>query len=343
MGVLAVTQGVPTSGEKSSLASGLFRLLRPRQWTKSMVCFAGAFFGGHFLEFHIASRAVLTAMSFCAASSFVYIINDILDRDRDRSHPRKKARPIASGLVSVPQALMLAAVVLVIAISLGASLGAGVLGVLGIYALLNVCYSSFLKNLSLVDATVVALGFILRIYAGTLAVAVSPSAWILLCTFFLALFLAFGKRRAEINAAGGQLTLSRPVMQKFQVNEGVVTGTRAIMQEFEGPNADINATRAVLHKYNVAMLDRFCNICATLTIATYALFTVLGHPNHSLIITTPPVVMGIFRYLLLVERYQEGEAPDAILLKDWAIQLAIVLWGVLYVAVLYFGLHIDVQ
>jgi 4-hydroxybenzoate polyprenyltransferase len=285
-------------------------LLRPKQWTKNLVCLAGAFFGGHIFESHSALRAGLAAAAFCAMSSFVYIVNDILDRDRDRVHPRKKFRPIASGQVSVAQALVFALLVLGIGVGIGSILAPGVLGILASYAVMNICYSAVLKNLSLVDATVVATGFILRIYVGTVAVGVSTSAWILLCTFFLALFLAFGKRRAEINAAAG---------------------------------GNVAATRGVLHKYNVAMLDRFCNICATLCISCYALFTVLGHSNRSLIITTPPVVMGIFRYLLLVERYHEGEAPDAILLKDWAIQLAIVLWALLYIAVLYFGLHIDVQ
>jgi len=324
--------------------TGSVKLLRPRQWTKNLVCIAGAFFGHRILDPHFAIRAVLAAAAFCAASSFIYILNDVLDRNRDRNHPRKKLRPIASGQISVPQALVLAVALLALAIGIGSLLGPVVLGILGGYAVMNLCYSAFLKNLSLVDATIVAVGFILRIYAGTAAVNVSPSAWLLLCAFFLALFLAFGKRRAEINAASGHLTSSRAVIQKYTVTEGEVTGSRTVVQEYDRPNVDINATRAVLHKYSVTMLDRFCNICATLAIATYALFTVLGHPDdRSLIITTPPVVMGIFRYLLLIERYQEGEAPDAILLKDWAIQLAIVIWLILFVAVIYLGIHIDVQ
>jgi 4-hydroxybenzoate polyprenyltransferase len=299
----------------------LFKLLRPRQWTKNLVCFAGAFFGGHIFELHWACRAILAAAAFCAASSFVYIINDILDRDRDRKHPVKKRRPIASGQVTILQALVFAALLLGVAIAIGAFLSPTVLGVLGAYALINICYSAVLKNLSLVDASVVSAGFILRVYAGTSAVHVAPSAWLLLCTLFLSLFLAFGKRRAELNAL-----------------------TRNADQDFDLPRLDITATRAVLQKYNVAMLDRFCNVCATLTIATYAIFSVLGHPgNHSFILTTPPVVMGIFRYILLVERHHEGEAPDAILFKDWAIQLAILTWGILYAAVFYFHLHIDVQ
>jgi len=323
---------------------GLIKLLRPRQWTKNLVCFAGAFFGGHIFEPHSAFRAALAAAAFCAASGFVYILNDVMDRDRDRNHPTKKLRPIASGQVTVSQAFAAAAVVLVIAIVIGSYLGPAILGILGIYAAINLSYSAVLKNLSLVDATVVAAGFILRIYAGTEAVGVAPSAWLLLCTLFLSLFLAFGKRRAELNAASGHLTSSRAVLQKYQVSAGAVTGTRSVIQEYDTPNVDITATRAVLHKYNVAMLDRFCNICATLTIATYAIFTVLGHPtNRAFIITTPPVVMGIFRYILLVERYQEGEAPDAILFKDWAIQLAILIWAILYAAVFYFHLQFDVQ
>ncbi len=304
---------------------------------------AGAFFGHRIFDPHYALRAVVATVAFCAASSCVYVLNDVLDRDRDRNHPRKKLRPIACGAVSIPQALILAAALLALAAGLGSMLGPVILGILGGYVTLNLCYSAFLKNLSLVDATVVALGFILRIYAGTSAAKVSPSAWLLLCAFFLALFLAFGKRRAEINAASGQST-QRPVISKYTVQNGEITASKTVVQEIEQPNIDIAATRAVLHKYTVTMLDRFCNICATLAIATYALFTVLGHPDdRSLIITTPPVVMGIFRYLLLIERYDEGEAPDAILLKDWAIQLAIVLWLLLFLAVIYLGIHIDVQ
>jgi len=294
---------------------GLLNLLRPRQWTKNLVCLGGVFFSGKATSVHQDKRALLAVAAFCAASGFVYIVNDVLDRERDRNHPSKKSRPIASGQVSVPAALVFAVLVLAAALALGSMLGPGVLAILGAYAAVNIAYSSGLKDLSLVDAMVVAAGFIFRIYAGTMAVAVAPSAWLLLCTLFLALFLAFGKRRAEINSASG-----------------AVAGNR------EAP-----PTRGVLHKYNVAMLDRFCNICATLSIATYAIFTVLGHTDRTLIITTPLVVMGIFRYLLLVERYQLGEAPDTILLKDWAIQLAIALWAVLYLAITYFGLHIDVQ
>jgi len=311
----------------SALLTGLFNLLRPRQWTKNLVCLGGAFFGGRMFQPHPAGRACLAVAAFCAASSFVYIINDIFDRERDRKHPRKKLRPIASGQVTVPQALGFAVLMLAIAIALGACLGSAILGILGCYAALNIAYSAGLKNLSLVDVTIVATGFILRIYAGTTAAGVIPSAWLLLCTFFLALFLAFGKRRAEINAA----------------SRSVFAGAGALLDPPDTTGVDISATRAVLQMYNVTMLDRFCNICATLAIATYALFTVLGHPDHNLIITTPPVVMGFFRYLLLVERYHEGEAPEAILARDWGMQLAILIWVILYVAVLYFGLKIDVQ
>jgi len=302
----------------TALFTGFLKLLRPRQWIKNLVCLGGAFFAGRIFDFHADARACLAAGAFCAAASFVYIINDILDRDRDRNHSRKKLRPIASGQVSVAQAIAFSLPVAAIAVGLGARLGPGVLGILAAYAVLNICYSAVLKNLSLVDATVVAAGFILRIYAGTVAVGVIPSAWLLLCTFFLSLFLAFAKRRAELNAVSGD-----PGADSLAV--------------------DVTATRAVLHKYNVTILDRFCNVCATLTIAAYAIFTILGHANRSLIITTPPVVMGVFRYLLLVERFHEGEAPETILARDWAVQLAIVIWAVLYVAVLYYGLRIDVQ
>ncbi len=298
--------------------AGIVSLLRPKQWTKNAVCLAGAFFAGRFIDSHIVLRAVIATAAFCAASSTVYIVNDIMDREQDRRHPRKRHRQIASGAVSVPQAAALALVPAGVAVALSLSVGPGLLVILCIYAALNIAYSAGLKNLSLVDTTIIASGFILRIYAGTYAARVFPSAWILLCAFFLALYLDFSKRRAQISAAT-ELGAAAP-------------DTRAV-----------HTTRTVLHKYRVPMLDRFCNICATLAIASYALFTILGHANRSFIITNPPVIMGVFRYIQLIERNREGEAPDTVLLKDWAIQLAILLWAVLYIAVLYFKLQIDVQ
>jgi 4-hydroxybenzoate polyprenyltransferase len=325
-----------------STATAFFKLLRIRQWPKNAVCLAGAFFGGRF-QGEFLARALMATACFCAASGFVYVINDILDRERDRNHPWKKFRPIASGVVTVPKALAVGILMLAAAAGIGVMLGSAILTICGFYVLLNVLYSAALKNLSLVDAMVVATGFILRVYAGTVAVHVAPSAWLLLCTLFLALFLAFAKRRAELDTATEQIISTRAVLQKCEVKGGAVSESEAVVQDPEAPKMDINATRAVLHKYTLGMLDRFCNICAALTIATYALFTVLGHADRSFIITNPPVVMGIFRYLLLVERHREGEAPEAILFKDWAIQLAILIWAILYIAVLYGGLHIDVQ
>ena len=322
---------------------GYIRLLRPKQWTKNLVCLAGAFFSGHITDAHYLYRALVAVAAFCAASGFVYIINDILDRERDRNHPKKRMRPIASGKMTVREGVIFSCVMLGVTVGLGALLGGHILALLAVYGVLNICYSAALKNLSLVDATVVAAGFILRVYVGTVAVSVPPSAWLLLCTLFLSLFLAFSKRRAELNEATGQVVESRAVIEKYAVSEGMIRASRSVVQEYDTKSVDVNATRGVLHKYSVQMLDRFCNICATLTIATYALFTVLGHADHAFIITTPPVVMGVFRYIMLIERYQEGESPDAVLLKDWAIQLAIATWAILYVAVLYGHLSIDVQ
>jgi len=290
-------------------AHGIIALLRPKQWTKNLVCLSGAFFAARMDDPRIAGRGLLAVFAFCATASFVYVLNDIADRESDRNHPRKKNRPIASGQISVRQALVLAALLLVVAAALGSLLGGTVLALLAGYVVMNIAYSFSLKHVPLLDGMVVAMGFILRIYVGTEVAGVPASAWILLCTLFLSLFLAFGKRRAELNALG----------------------------------ADAAAARSVIKQYNVVMLDRLCNVCATLVIATYALFTVLSRSDHSLILTTPPVVFGIFRYLLLVEREEVGEAPDIVLLTDRPIQLAILVWFSLYVAVLYCGLKIHVQ
>jgi 4-hydroxybenzoate polyprenyltransferase len=194
--------------------------------------------------------------------------------------------------------------------SLGLSgyLGGSVLAITGAYLLLNIAYSVALKRVVIVDVLIVAAGFILRIFAGAEAVAVPVSAWILLCTFFLALFLGFAKRRAEISTMG----------------------------------EDHGKTRDVLAHYDVGSLDTFTAMCATLAIATYALFTTSEGHERSLVITTPPVAFAIFRYLLRC-RQGAGESTDALLLRDRTIQIAIVLWIGLYAWVLYGGLRLNLQ
>jgi 4-hydroxybenzoate polyprenyltransferase len=285
-----------------------FRLVRPRQWLKNLFCLAGVIFAGRAVDPHSFGRAWLAVIAFCAVSSCVYVLNDVVDRDRDALHPKKRTRPIASGAVSIRLGAAAAVVALVVGLGMSAYLGVSVLAITLAYLLLNVAYSLILKRIVIVDVLIVAAGFILRIFAGAEAVSVPVSAWILLCTFFLALFPGFAKRRAELG----------------------------LMRQ------DPAVTRSVLVHYDEASLDTFTAICATLAIATYALFTTAEGHERSLVITCPPVAFAIFRYLLRC-RQGAGESTDAVLVHDRTIQVAIAIWIGLYVWVLYGGLRLNLQ
>lgn len=277
------------------------RLLRPHQWTKNILCLAGVFFSGKWSDTTAWHQSCIVVAAFCAASSFVYIVNDIFDREQDRLHRTKQRRPLASGELGVTQAMLLAMVCLCIVCVLSCVLRWGVIGIIFGYITLHLFYSLRLKNIALIDVMILSIGFILRLLAGTAAANVRASEWILLCTFFLALFMGFAKRRAEINNWGDQA----------------------------------ESSRLVLGDYTIQMLDRFCNITGTLTIACYALFTVLAHSGVPLVLTCPPAVFGVFRYILLVERKAQGEAPENLLLNDRPIQAALIIWFLTYAVVLY--------
>lgn len=286
----------------------LLLLLRPRQWLKNLFCLAGLVFAGKAMVPELAFRGILSVAAFCLVSSAVYVMNDVIDVERDRAHPKKKLRPIASGAVSPAVAKAVGIFCLAFGLALSEFLGFGVLAITLSYLTLNVAYCTALKRVVIVDVMVVSAGFILRIFVGAEAVSVPVSSWILLCTFFLALFLGFAKRRAEL---------------------GVMRDDHAL-------------TRDVLAHYDVGALDTFTAICATLAIATYALFTTADGHERSLVITCPPVAFAIFRYLL-VSRQGAGESTDALLVQDRAIQLAIVTWIGLYIWVLYGGLRLNLQ
>lgn len=287
----------------------VIRLLRPRQWTKNLFVLAGVVFSSRALDPHWLGQALLAFAAFCAVSSAVYVINDFFDRKCDRQHPIKRFRPLACGAVSPASGVALAVGAAAISLALGALCGRAVVLLLVCYFVTMLAYTTWLKHRVIVDVMVIAAGFILRILVGTEAVHVPASSWIVLCTFFLALFLGFGKRRAEMNTS----------------------------------NVQAANTRSVLSFYSVPMLDRFCNISGTLAIATYALFTLSPGHNPTMLLTTPFVVLGLFRYLYLVEQRGDGEAPETILLRDRGIQVAAVGWSLTCVAILYYGLRLNIQ
>ena len=276
---------------------GWVRLLRPHQWTKNLACLAGLVFGGHLLEFNSVMNAVWTVVCFSAGSSSMYIINDLIDCERDRLHPQKCLRPIPSGLVSPGVARILAVAFVLVPVLGGLLLATPAYVCVLLFLLLNMLYSAWTKHEVLLDVVSISFGFVLRLLAGVYAVAELPTTWITLCTFFLALFLAFSKRRAELS-------------------ELVING--------EQPQ------RPVLAKYTLGYLDAAVNSTATMTILTYALFTVTSGKNPSLVITVPIVAYAIMHYKLLVMIRVGAQEPDRILLKDRRIQASVLLWLGLY-------------
>ena len=268
--------------------------LRPKQWLKNSFVFAPLLFGKAFLNPPKVLAALLAFALFSAMASSVYILNDLLDAPRDRQHPTKKNRPIASGRLNARVAAIL-----------GAVLAAGALGVafwrmpdfaalLLVYALINVGYSLGLKHVVILDIFAIAVGFVLRVFGGALAIDVEPSRWLLTCTIFLSLFLAACKRRGELTLVG-----------------------------------DSAATREVLRSYSVGYVDQITNLFATGTILTYALYTLdpvtiakLG--TRDLIFTLPFVIYGVLRYMHIVQHKGQGGSPTEALLKDRTILATVV-------------------
>jgi 4-hydroxybenzoate polyprenyltransferase len=282
------------------VARALARQLRPKQWVKNLACLAGLIFSGLLFSPTAQTQAALALVAFCMASSCVYIVNDLVDRENDRHNPRTARRPLASGELPVGVAVAALALLLGASVGLSASLGTACLVVAAAYAAQGVWYSLSLKRVVIVDVMCIASGFVLRVLYGIYAVGVLPTPWVVLCMFFLALFLGFAKRQAELNAAGGS-----------------------------------HAARPVLRKYRGDYLQTLIMISATTTILAYALFTVSSHKNPTLVVTVVPVVYCVCRYLLQVMVAGRGESPDETLVRDPRMLLGIAAWVVLYAVILY--------
>jgi 4-hydroxybenzoate polyprenyltransferase len=287
----------------------LVRQLRPKQWVKNLACLAGLIFSGQILQARAEVQAFLGFWAFCFASSAIYIINDYFDREKDRRNPRTASRPLASG--ELPLAVAFLALIALLGGALGgsAALGRPCLLVVLSYIVMNVLYSTRLKRVVIADVMCIAIGFVLRMVYGVLAVGVAPTSWIILCMFFLALFLGFAKRRGELCSLEDRA------------------------QE----------ARHVLKNYSIPFLDMLMTITATLAILSYALFTVISHKNPTLIVTIVPVVYCVSRYLLRVSIHQEGESPDSILVSDWRLWAGILCWIALYITIAYGGIQFVVE
>ncbi|WP_240201669.1 decaprenyl-phosphate phosphoribosyltransferase [Pseudomonas sp. PDNC002] len=266
---------------------GLITLMRPKQWVKNGFVFAPLVFSGEFLNSTAVSHAVLAVLLFCIASSATYIINDVHDIERDRLHPVKsKSRPLAAGVVSVPlaMALLLGLYALLVC---GWFVFPKVLAVILAYMLLNLAYTFVLKHQPVVDIFTIAIGFVLRVYAGAVALSVPISSWMFVTTLCLALYLAAVKRRQELSKSGA-------------------------------------GARKVLEKYSISLVDRYAEISATGALLFYSMFVMTAKPD--LVITVPLVLFGLFRYWYVVEALDGGESPTDALLADWQLLLTVVVW-----------------
>ncbi len=266
---------------------GLLRLMRPRQWIKNGFVLAPLLFTASFTNRQAVLQALLAFALFCLASSATYIVNDLRDIEQDRKHPRKsRSRPLAAGLVTVPQALCLLGVLYVVLIS-SWWLMPQLVPVIAAYLVLNLAYTFYLKHQPVLDIFTIAIGFVLRVWAGAQALQVPISSWMFVTTLCLALYLAALKRRQELLQSGSD-------------------------------------ARAVLQKYSVSLVDRYAEIAATGALLFYSMFVMSVRPQ--LVVSIPLVLFGLFRYWYVVDELDGGESPTDALLRDWPLLITVLAW-----------------
>ncbi len=281
------------------------KTMRPKQWTKNVFVWAALVFDQKLFDPRYFARTLVTFILFCLISSAVYVINDLVDIEKDRLHPSKCKRPLASGALSPRVAMVGAALLIAVTLPAAMWLDNWLPAVLYGYLALMIAYSFWLKNMVIVDVLTLAAGFVLRVAAGVVVVDADRfSPWIYVCMTLLALFLALGKRRQEI----------------------------VLMKENAG------STRAILEEYNLRFVDEMLALVSSTTVMGYSLYTFSAPnlpPNHIMMLSIPFVVYGIFRYLYLIHVKGETDPPDAVLLKDHPLQLDVVLFALFVVLAFY--------
>ncbi len=288
------------------MVRGLLRSLRVHQWVKNVFVFAAICFAGRLLDTGALSRVVLAFIAFCLLSSSVYLVNDVLDRHRDREHPVKRKRPIASGALPVWLALVTAVLLVAGGVALCAWLSPWLLAVGLVYAAFSYAYSLALKHVVILDVMILAFGYTLRAVAGAVVIDVEISHWLLICSLLLALFLGFCKRRQELTSL----------------------------------DSDAATHRAVLASYSERFLDQMIAVVTASTVISYLLYAFdprvaakLGTPYLGM--TTPFVLYGIFRYFYMVHQRGEGGRPTREVLTDLPLLVNVVLYGIAVVVILY--------
>jgi 4-hydroxybenzoate polyprenyltransferase len=290
--------------------SALIRLGRPHQWTKNLLLVAPLVFSRHLFVARDDALVVAAIVAFCALASFAYALNDIIDREADRLNPEKRHRPIASGELAVGTAARFALVLAAAGVAISFAIGGAFLLIALIYLALQFTYSLWAKKIVILDVIAVAAGFVIRAYAGGVAIGVDVSPWLVFITFSLALFLALARRRHELTILGGGAA----------------------------------AHRGALAHYNVRLIDQMLAIVAGTTLVGYMTYTAsfeieakFGERYHHLaVLTVPFVAFGILRYLYLVDQQNEGGDPARLLLNDRPLLVCMILWILTEIVLLYF-------
>lgn len=294
----------PNSGKTIKKQEGffvsLFKLMRPKQWIKNFFVFGALIFSYSFLNLNKVTYSSLAFILFCLISSTVYIMNDILDVEKDRIHPKKRFRPIASGAISIKKAKVALCVLLAVGMISAFMINRNLFFVLALYFINNILYSFKVKNIVILDVISIAIGFILRVIAGGVVIDVSLSGWILFCTFFISLFLGFEKRRNELIKLEGRA----------------------------------NEHRKILDDYSDELLKQFSDITLTCTVISYAMYTFVAYESSYMMITNIFVVYGLFRYKYLSMKKGEGGSPTETVLTDKSIIIDVILWAITSVVIL---------
>lgn len=282
------------------LLPAIIQELRPKQWTKNLLLFAGVIFSNHFREPDRLMAAFIGFVVFCALSGVVYIINDVKDAESDRNHPLKRKRPIASGQLPISVALGVGALLVTAALLTAFEMNAKFGRISLFYFVLMVLYSVALKHVVILDLLIVSIGFVIRGVAGVFAIekageSIQITPWFITCVLFLALFIILCKRRHEVVLLSASARHHRPVLEH----------------------------------YSPVFLDQMVNVATTATVMSYALYVTLGVAGRgfdNMVYTLPFVLYGVFRYLYLVYKRDEGGSPELLLLQDPSLLINVLLW-----------------
>jgi 4-hydroxybenzoate polyprenyltransferase len=290
------------------MIKNIIQAMRPHQWTKNFFVYAALIFSQNIFKLPLLAKTTIAFSAFCLISSALYVFNDLKDLEEDKLHPLKSKRPIASGKIKKSTAILVMIVLSLLGFSSAFTLNKNYFIIILVYFLLQVSYSIKLKHIVILDVFVVALGFLIRVVAGGLAIEVSLSSWLLICTILLALFLALSKRRHEL----------------------------VLLED------DAREHRPILEEYSPYLLDQMIAVVTASTVIGYCLYTISEETvtkfgTTNLIFTVPFVLYGIFRYLYLIHQKTEGGSPEALIIKDKPLLIDIFLWIATAVIILYLG------